>query len=306
VPPPESLPAESRPAADFAASLKARRGSSPYQLGEARPLALRPVPPAVGEARRSYMFPPVPSARAPLPAPAASSGTAGQPERPHWPRWSADGWALVRRGQSAPALAAGAAAYGGSQAGAVLRYNLAPASAHLPRVYVRAAAALAAPVRQSEGALGLMVRPVPRLPFSVMGEVRAQDNGGQFRTRPVITAVSELPPIRLPMDAEAEVYAQAGWAGGRGATVFYDMAAVAQRCVAAPASGVQLRLGGGLWSGGQRGAARLDLGPRLEMRGMLGPETRRIGVRLAVDWRFRVAGGAEPGSGPALTLATGF
>ncbi len=299
-------PTESLPAADLAASLMARRGSWLDQMGEARSLALRPVPPAAGEASRSYMFPPVPSARAPLPAPAASSGTAAQTERPHWRRWSADGWALVRRGQSAPALAAGAAAYGGSQAGAVLRYNLAPASPLQPRVYLRAAAALASPVRQGESALGLMVHPVRRLPFSVMGEVRVQDNGGQIRARPVITAVSELPPLRLPMDAEAEVYAQAGWAGGRDSTGFFDMAAVAQRCVVAPAPGVQLRFGGGVWSGGQRGAARLDLGPRLEMRGMLGPETRRIGVRLAVDWRFRVAGGAEPGSGPALTLAAGF
>jgi hypothetical protein len=42
------------------------------------------------------------------------------------------------------------------------------------------------------------------------------------------------------------------------------------------------------------------------MRGMLGPETRQIEVRLAIDWRFRVAGEAKPGPGPALTLAAGF
>ena len=28
--------------------------------------------------------------------------------------------------------------------------------------------------------------------------------------------------------------------------------------------------------------------------------------RAAVDWRFRVAGDADPGSGPALTLSAGF
>ncbi len=203
-------------------------------------------------------------------------------------------------------MAAGAASYGGSQMGAVLRYNLAPASPVRPQVYLRAAAALAGPARQGEAALGLMLRPVRRFPFAVMGELRLQETSAKSRVRPVITAVSELPPLRLPMGAEGEVYAQAGWAGGRDPTAFYDMAAVVQRCVAAPAAGAQLRLGGGLWSGGQRGAVRVDLGPRLELRGRLGREGHQIGARLALDWRIRVAGQAEPGSGPALTLAAGF
>jgi hypothetical protein len=87
------------------------------------------------------------------------------------------------------------------------KLNLAPASAVQPNVYLRAAAPLAAPVRQGEGVLGLMVRPVRRLPFSVMGQVRMQDNGGEFRVRPVIMAVRELPPMRLPMASEAELCA---------------------------------------------------------------------------------------------------
>ncbi len=87
------------------------------------------------------------------------------------------------------------------------KLNRAPASAVQPNVYLRAAAPLAAPVRQGEGVLGLMVRPVRRLPFSVMGQVRMQDNGGEVRVRPVITAVRELPPMRLPMASEAELCA---------------------------------------------------------------------------------------------------
>lgn len=92
------------------------------------------------------------------------------------------------------------------------KLNLAPASAVQPNVYLRAAAPLAAPVRQGEGVLGLMVRPVRlrpvrRLPFSVMGQVRMQDNGGEVRVQPVITAVRELPPMRLPMASEAELCA---------------------------------------------------------------------------------------------------
>ena len=87
------------------------------------------------------------------------------------------------------------------------KLNLAPASAVQPNVYLRAAAPLAAPVRQGEGVLGLMVRPVRRLPFSVMGQVRMQENGGEVRVQPVITAVRELPPMRLPMASEAELCA---------------------------------------------------------------------------------------------------
>ena len=59
---------------------------------------------------------------------------------------------------------------------------------------------------------------------------------------------------------------------------------------------------GGVWSGGQTGAARLDLGPRASLRVATGPATSR----LALDWRFRVAGNARPASGPTLTISAGF
>ncbi|WP_421837370.1 hypothetical protein [Novosphingobium sp.] len=227
----------------------------------------------------------------------------GQPRKR---RWSADGWLLVRAGDQPPALAAGAAAYGGSQAGAVLRYAFAPVSALRPQAYLRVSGALGNRVRQNEAALGLMVRPLRRLPVAVLGEWRLQAQSGQTRTRPVVMAVTELPPLRLPLGIEAEAYVQGGWAGGRGATPFYDLSASFQRRVMHPLPGAQLSAGGGVWSGGQRGAARLDLGPRIELRTMVGPPSRRIGVRVGVDWRFRVAGRAEPGSGPALTVAAGF
>jgi hypothetical protein len=32
----------------------------------------------------------------------------------------------------------------------------------------------------------------------------------------------------------------------------------------------------------------------------------RAGIRASAEWRFRVAGDAEPGSGPALTIGTAF
>jgi hypothetical protein len=229
----------------------------------------------------------------------------GQALRPRSSRWSADGWLLLR-GDQAPALATGAAAYGGSQAGAVLRYGLAPASGRRPQAYVRVSGALGKSVRQNEAALGLMVRPLRGLPVAVLTEGRLQDQSGLTRLRPVVMAVTELAPLYLPLGIEAEAYAQGGWAGGRGATPFYDLAATFERRVVRPLPGIELSAGGGVWSGGQRGAARLDLGPRVELRSTLGPPSRRIGVRVGVDWRFRVAGSANPGSGPALTVAAGF
>lgn len=238
--------------------------------------------------------------------PASAPASASAKSAPRKPRWSADGWVLVRGGDSAPALAAGGASYGASQAGAVLRYALAPSSALRPQAYARVSAALGGTSHETETALGLMARPLRRLPLAILGEVRLQNQRGALQARPVVMAVTELAPFRGPLGFDAEAYGQAGWAGGQDATLFYDFAATFQRRVAKPLSGVDLRAGGGVWSGGQRGAARLDLGPRFELRTMIGPPSRRIGVRVGVDWRFRVAGHAEPGSGPALTVAAGF
>ncbi len=63
-----------------------------------------------------------------------------------------------------------------------------------------------------------------------------------------------------------------------------------------------LRAGAGAWGGAQEDAARLDIGPSASVSFQLG-EGRG---RLAADYRIRVAGDAEPSSGPALTLSAGF
>lgn len=281
----------------------AEPGAISAEAFSADPMATPAGNPVPAGSRMSYLAAPTSIAR---------RGTAATTDPPRdrtglrLPRWSADGWLLLRGGDQAPALSPGTAAYGGSQAGAVLRYGFAPASALRPQAYLRGSTALGAQVRQSEAALGLMVRPVRRLPVALLGEWRLQEQGGVTRSRPVVMAVTELAPLRLPLGIEAEAYAQGGWAGGRDATPFYDLAATLQHRVIRPLPGTHLSAGGGVWSGGQRGAVRLDLGPRVELRTVLGPSSRRIGVRVGVDWRFRVAGRAEPGSGPALTVAAGF
>lgn len=217
-------------------------------------------------------------------------------------RWSADAWVLVRRsGGSGLGAGLSPATYGASQAGAVLRYRLAPASVYRPTIYLRASRSLDGPA-QSEAAVGVSARPIPQVPIVAAGEVRAFHDAFGTRLRPVALAISEFSPVELPHGLRGEAYVQAGYAGGKGATAFADGQVRLDRSVlrAGPAD---LRLGAGAWGGAQKGAARLDAGPSLSATLPVG---NRVFARASIDWRFRLAGDAAPGSGPALTVSAGF
>jgi hypothetical protein len=60
-----------------------------------------------------------------------------------------------------------------------------------------------------------------------------------------------------------------------------------------------LSAGFGAWGGAQPGLSRLDVGPRASLR---------VGSRMRVhlDYRLKLAGSAEPGSGGVVTLAGDF
>ena len=217
-------------------------------------------------------------------------------------RWSADAWLMLREGGK-PSFAGmtGRPSYGASQAGAVLRYRLAPGSPIRPVAYLQAATALNG-VRDRELAAGLSVRPIRSIPLSVAGELRARDEPGGIRTRPAVVAITEIPYVTLPLGARLETYAQAGYVGGRGHTAFVDGQVRVDSAVKALGR-AELRAGAGVWGGAQKGAARLDIGPAASV-GF--PLNERTYARVAVDWRLRVGGDAEPASGPALTLSAGF
>jgi hypothetical protein len=104
--------------------------------------------------------------------------------------------------------------------------------------------------------------------------------------------VSELP---LPLRFRLEAYGQAGVVGAGSRDLFVEASARA----AHPAGG-GISLGAGVWGAAQPGAARFDVGPSLTLR------LPQLGANLSADWRFRAAGRAQPGSGPALTLHTDF
>lgn len=233
--------------------------------------------------------------------PAAVPAAQGSP-------WSGDAWLLLRGGgNSYNAPGSGLAGvvipagfYGGSQGGAVLRYRLALLGALQPMLYVRATSGIERP-RGEELAAGLSVRPVRRWPIAVMGEGRVTRTSSGVIARPAGALVTLLPPLRLPLALRGTVYLQAGYAGGRGSTAFIDGQARLEKPMLQTGR-IELRAGGGLWGGAQRGANRADLGPTASLAVPIGP----AGSTVSVDYRFRVAGRAAPGSGAVVTLSAGF
>jgi len=235
-----------------------------------------------------------------LPAPPPSSA------QPRTDRWSIDAWAFWRQGSGATPVSQGRVPiYGASQAGGVLQYRLAPGGPHDPRLYARAYKALVQD-GERELALGASARPLGRVPVRVAGEVRYTDAAFSDSWRPAAFAMSELPPIRLPLAVQLDAYGQAGWVGGPQPTFFADGQANLTREL--PHLGrltddrLRLSFGAGAWGGAQEDAQRIDVGPTLRLDMGVGG----VPARISLDWRLRVAGDASPGSGVAATLATGF
>ena len=216
-------------------------------------------------------------------------------------RWSADAWVFLRRGgEQRFAGGPSSATYGASQAGAVARYRLVPSSPHRPTAYLRATSALG--LAERDVAVGLSARPIASVPVRAAAELRASEQGRRTQVRPAAMLITEIRPVDLPAQTRGEFYAQAGYVGGRFATPFVDGQLRIDREAVRVGDAV-LRAGGATWGGAQKGASRLDIGPTASVTVAIGESAA---ARVAVDWRFRVAGDARPGSGPALTLSAGF
>lgn len=217
-------------------------------------------------------------------------------------RWSADGWLLLRSGGNGSFTGGPAPpSYGASQAGAVLRYRISSQDRRRPTAYLRTTAALNG-FQEQEVAVGFGARLFSRLPVVAAAEMRAMSRADGTVIRPALLAWTELRPLTLPLGARSEIYAQAGYVGGRFDTPFADAQLRVDRSLA-DFGRAELRAGGGAWAGAQKGASRVDVGPAAIL-GM--PIGQSASARVAVDWRFRVTGNAQPASGPALTLSAGF
>ncbi len=228
-------------------------------------------------------------------------------------RWSLQAWGFIRSGSSR-AVNIGRGQYGGSQIGLVGRYTLTPRDKRQVQLYARFASALPQQGRRvfedAELAAGIIGRPVRDIPVALAAEQRIA-LGRNARTRPTAFAVTQIPPITLPARFTGDIYAQVGAVGLKDTQAFYDLQATAERTVVKRGKAI-VSAGAGLWSGGQTGEktggqrgdtiARLDIGPRISLRFPVAGGN----ARLSLDWRQRIAGNAEPGSGVAVTLASDF
>lgn len=206
-----------------------------------------------------------------------------RPARLHGGTW------LIARPTGGDNLAFGQ--LGASQAGMRLTYTLEE------RRRIALSARVSAPLRSRgrEAAFGIDWQPT-RLPVHLLAEQRLALDGGP--ARPAVQLIGGV-ARRLPLGLAAEGYAQAGGVLRRGG--FADGSARVSHALLDRRL-LRIDLGGGGWGAIQRGVARVDLGPTL---GLTLP-ARGGAVRLAVDYRLRVAGLARPGSGPAVSVGSSF
>lgn len=225
----------------------------------------------------------VPPGALPPRAPPAALPSTAQPSR-----WSASAWLVTRRGAMAdgPLL-------GGDQAGLRVAYH--PGSGRIA-LFARVTAPLAG--RGSEAAAGIEWQPTAA-PVRVVAEYRAGLDGTPGG--PAVGVVTGVYAVPLPLDFSLEAYGQAGAVMRNRVDPFADGALRVTRQIAA-AGRARLDVGAGAWGAVQRGAERLDIGPTAVASLPVGESA----VRVAVDWRERVAGDARPGSGPALSLGADF
>ena len=214
-------------------------------------------------------------------------------------RWSMDAWALWRE-DTTTSILSGRPSYGRSQAGAVLRYRLAPSSGHGPHLHLRGNAALEG-AREREVAFGVSARAIPSVPVRFAAEGAGDRNRERDRA-----SRRGLCCDRNPADPATCGFLRRSLWPGRichrdNATLFVDGQTRLTRRLAGN-DDFRLEAGGGAWGGAQEDAGRLDVGPSASVNFRIGPARGRV----SADYRFRVAGEAEPSSGPALTLSAGF
>jgi hypothetical protein len=186
--------------------------------------------------------------------------------------------------------------YGGSQSGVIATWDPLGAPSKGPALLIRSSATPNG--RERELALGVRWKPDRAVPLSVTVERRFRANG-EDRFAFYISGGVDNVEIKGPLLLDA--FGQAGTVSGKNGGGFFDAQGRMMARVATIGN-VPILLGTGSWTGGQRGSSRLDVGPTVAGKVKLG-DTQ---LRLQLDWRFRVAGTALPGSGPTLTISGGF
>jgi hypothetical protein len=153
-------------------------------------------------------------------------------------------------------------------------------------------------VRDRELAAGVRWRPVARIPVQVIAERRFRENRPDAFAALVAGGQSGL---QLPLGLTLDGYGQAGFVSGQGSGGFADVAVQAHRSIA-QSQRTSFAIGAGIWGGGQDDVMRVDVGPNARAN----VSTGSASFQLDASWRLRVAGHAQPGNGPAVTLSTSF
>ena len=208
-------------------------------------------------------------------------------------------YSFIRARTSGPAPL-GSSQYGGSQSGIIATYALAPFG---DKDHARLAVLLRGAIAhdnaaERELAAGLRWHPVRNVPLNLTAERRFRHARSDAFAAYAAGGVSEA---KLPLDFRLDAYAQAGFVTRKNGGAFFDASARAERSVA-DVGAIPVRAGVGIWAGGQEDIFRIDAGPTIS-GDVLVANTR---LRISADWRFRIAGNAQPAAGPALTLSTAF
>ncbi|MEP2989960.1 MAG: hypothetical protein ABJN65_01830 [Parasphingorhabdus sp.] len=229
-----------------------------------------------------------------------------KPERLQNSRLSAYFWLFAREGSSSAssspfnsALQPGSAQYGGSQAGAILTYRLAGNHSRNVALYSRVSTALAVK-KAGEVAFGAKIKPVKGIPISLYAEKRFRESAlGNPGT--AVFVAGGTGPDQIMHDTFLETYGQAGYVFQDDDSYFFDGSASVQKKLSSIGAG-KISVGGAIWAGGQEGVRRVDVGPRVNIDAPFG----NISTRVSIDWRQRVTGNAQPGSGLAVSLSSSF
>jgi hypothetical protein len=209
-------------------------------------------------------------------------------------------YSFWRRGTSA-AGTLGNGQYGGSQSAVIaaiplLRFAREPG---LPRLSLTGRVSVAhGSMRERELAAGLRLRPVARIPVQIIAERRMREDRPDAFAALVAGGQSD---VQMPLGFRLDGYGQAGFVSGEGGGPFAEVAVQAQRPIAKSGS-ASLSAGAGIWGGGQDNVMRIDVGPNIRTNIAAGGAQ----FQLDASWRFRIAGQAQPGNGPAVTLSTSF
>ncbi len=206
-------------------------------------------------------------------------------------RLSGSAW-LLARGGLAGTVSGGQ--LGASQGGLRLAYAL--GSQRKVALVARVATPLKGAGR--EAAFGIEWQPT-RLPIRLVAEQRFALDGG--RGGPTIGVIAGYGPADVAPGLRLEAYGQVGAIGRDGIEGFVDASGRLTHPIGTLA-GAKVDVGVGVWGSAQRDAERFDIGPSIAAALPVAHKT----IRLTLDWRERIAGGARPGSGPALSIGSDF